>query len=361
MERLLSALREAALPAALVAGGIVLGLLVHFLSMLVVRRLTRNTRIEVMRSAVRNLRGPLRLLFPVMGVSLLITLSRIPPEILAVIHQVTGVVVILTVAWLLARGLQIVQDFLSTRYDTSADDNLRARKIHTQFRVLKRIAIILIMVVALAIILMSFQRVRQLGTTILASAGIAGLIVGFAAQRSLSTLLAGLQIALTQPIRIDDVVIVEGEWGRIEEITLTYVVVRIWDLRRLVVPSSYFLQHPFQNWTRVSAEMLGTVYIYVDYRMPVDALREELHRILQASEYWDGKVWNVQVTDSNERTVQMRAMMSAVDSPTLWNLRCQVREKLIDFVRQRYPESLPTLRVETPGPTPRGIAPQQRP
>jgi small-conductance mechanosensitive channel len=185
-----------------------------------------------------------------------------------------------------------------------------------------------------------------LGTAILASAGIVGLVIGFATQKTVSTVLAGLQIAITQPIRVDDVVIVESEWGRIEEITLTYVVVRLWDLRRLVVPIPYFIEKPFQNWTRVSADLLGTVFIYADYTLPVQRIREELHSILRASDLWDGRVWGLQVTGKTERAVELRALMSAPDASSAWDLRCKVREELLEFIQKNYPESLPRLRAE---------------
>jgi len=167
-----------------------------------------------------------------------------------------------------------------------------------------------------------------------------------AAQRTIATFIAGLQIAVTQPIRVDDVVIVENEWGRIEEITLTYVVVRIWDLRRLVVPITYFIEKPFQNWTRVTADILGTVFIYVDYTVPIESIRAELQRILKSSELWDGKVCVLQVTNTSERTVELRALMSAADASTAWSLRCQVREKMVDFIQKNYPDALPKLRAE---------------
>jgi small-conductance mechanosensitive channel len=187
--------------------------------------------------------------------------------------------------------------------------------------------------------------VRQFGASILASAGIAGIVVGFAAQRSIATLLAGFQIALTQPIRIDDVVIVEKEWGRIEDITLTYVVVRVWDLRRLVVPITYFIEQPFQNWTRSSADILGTVFLYVDYSVPLEPLRAEFTRILEHSRFWDGKVNVLQVTNAKEQTLEIRALASAADASLAWDLRCEIREKLITFVQQTFPDSLPRLRA----------------
>ncbi|MGB2599197.1 MAG: mechanosensitive ion channel domain-containing protein, partial [Candidatus Omnitrophota bacterium] len=200
-----------------------------------------------------------------------------------------------------------------------------------------------------ALVLMTFEKVRQLGTSLLASAGIIGVILGFAAQKTLGNFIAGLQIALAQPIRIDDVVIVEDEWGWIEEITLTYVIVRIWDLRRLVVPISYFIEKPFQNWTRISADILGSVFIYADYTVPVKELRSELTRILEESQHWDKKVNGLQVTNTTAQTVEIRALMSSVDSPTAWNLRCEVREKLLEFLQKRFPECLPRTRVELKG------------
>ena len=220
-----------------------------------------------------------------------------------------------------------------------------ARAIHTQVVVLRKVAVTTIGVFTAASMLMVFESVRQFGASILASAGIAGIIVGLAAQRSIATLLAGFQIAVTQPIRVDDVVIVENEWGRIEDITLTYVVVRVWDLRRLVLPITYFIERPFQNWTRSSADILGTVFLHVDYDVPLDALRGELTRILSESPYWDRKVNVLQVTDARERTLEIRALMSAADASLAWDLRCEVREKLVQFLQQHYPGSLPKVRA----------------
>ncbi|OYW74366.1 MAG: hypothetical protein B7Z37_18145 [Verrucomicrobia bacterium 12-59-8] len=193
--------------------------------------------------------------------------------------------------------------------------------------------------------LMVFDSVRQYGSSILASAGIAGLIVGVAAQRSIAGLLAGFQIAIAQPISIDDVVVVEGEWGRIEEITLTYVVVRIWYQRRLVLPINYFIEKPFQNWTRQTAEVPGTVFIQVDYSAPVGELRDELTRIVKASGHWDGRVVGLQVTDSLDSTLELRALASAADGSKARDLRCEIREKLVEYIRTNHPESLPRIRM----------------
>ena len=229
-----------------------------------------------------------------------------------------------------------------------------ARKVHTQVSILRRILSVGIIILALGAVLMHFDSFRQLGTGLLASAGVVGIIIGFAAQRTLGNLLAGFQIAITQPIRVDDVVVVEGEWGRIEEITLTYVVVRIWDLRRLVLPISYFIETPFQNWTRTSASILGTVFLHVDYTVPVDAVRTELQRLLEASSYWDGEVWRLHVTDTSERTVELRALMSAADSADAFELRAEIREKLIAFLQRTYPDALPRIRAEVEQPVPAG-------
>ena len=257
-----------------------------------------------------------------------------------------GLCLITATAWLLVNMTAVVEDFILSQYKVDVADNLQARKIQTQLQVFKRIVIVIIGILTLAAVLMTFEKVRQLGTSILASAGVVGIIVGVAAQRTLATFIAGLQIAVTQPIRLDDVVIVENEWGRIEEITLTYVVVKIWDLRRLIVPITYFIEKPFQNWTRVTSDILGTVFLYVDYSVPILAVRDELHRILKESELWDGKVWGLVPTNLTERTVELRALMSAQDASAAWNLRCTVREKLIEYVRNNYPEGLPKVRAE---------------
>ncbi|MFA5238722.1 MAG: mechanosensitive ion channel domain-containing protein [Phycisphaerae bacterium] len=269
----------------------------------------------------------------------------IPEEYIPVAKHILSFFFIGLVSLLLIRTVYILDGYILSRFDVTAKDNLRARKIHTQLAVLKRIVIIVVCILALGSMLMTFEKVRQLGTTILASAGIIGIIVGMAAQKTIGTFIAGLQIAFTQPIRLDDVVIVENEWGRIEEITLTYVVVKIWDQRRLIVPVTYFIEKPFQNWTRVTADLLGTVYIYVDYTVPLEAVRAELQKILKDSQLWDGKVCVLQVTNTSERTLELRALMSAPDASTAWTLRCRVREKIVEFIQKNYPDSLPKLRA----------------
>lgn len=267
------------------------------------------------------------------------------PALAEVVDHATSLLLIGVVAFVLFQIVDAAATFVLKPHRLDVADNLQARAIHTQVMVLKKVAVTIIGIFTLASMLMVFDSVRQFGASILASAGIAGIVVGLAAQRSIATLLAGFQIALTQPIRVDDVVIVENEWGRIEDITLTYVVVRIWDRRSLVVPITYFIERPFQNWTRPSADILGTVFLYVDYAAPIDRLRLELTRILNASRYWDGKVSALQVTDAKEQTLELRAMASAADASLAWDLRCEIREKLITFVQQNYPDSLPRIRA----------------
>jgi len=305
---------------------------------------------SLLASLVRAGRQPLRLLFGIVLVRLAFPLMAGPRELFVILDYACALASIASVAWLLIAATDIPVELVTSHYDIEAKDNLEARKVHTQIRFFGKLVKITVVVVALAFMLMMFPAVRHVGISILASAGVMGIIAGLAAQRSIANILVGIQIAVTQPFRVDDVVVVEGEWGWIEEITATYVVVRIWDLRRLVLPIIYFTEKPFQNWTRTSADLLGTVFLYVDYTVPVEAIRQELQRILQASSYWDGKAWGLQVTDISERTVTLRALMSAADSPTAWNLRCEVREKLVTYLQEHYPAALPKIRGELTAP-----------
>jgi small-conductance mechanosensitive channel len=287
-----------------------------------------------------------RLALPLVAIILYAPVLAVSPNLQALFSRVVSILLIGTVAVILLQLVDTLETLVLARYRIDVSDNLQARAVYTQVTVLKKVTVAVIVVFSAASMLMVFDSVRQFGTSILASAGIAGVIVGFAAQRSIATLVAGFQIAMTQPIRIDDVVIVEGEWGRIEDITLTYVVVRIWDLRRLVVPITYFIEQPFQNWTRSSANLLATVYLYTDYTVPLEPLRAELTRILEASSKWDHKVNVLQVTDAKERTIELRALASAADASMAWDLRCEVREKLVVFLQTHYPDSLPRVRAE---------------
>jgi len=291
-------------------------------------------------------KGPLRALLPAICLLIVLPAMRLPENYTAGFQKSLQVWIIIAGAWFLMRLIGLIKVLVLRRHKLTERDNLIARRIYTQFGVIERVLNVLILFLALAAVLLTFERVREIGFSLLASAGVVGVILGFAAQRSLSTLFAGIQIALSQPIRIDDVVIVENEWGWIEEITLTYVVVKIWDQRRLVVPISYFIEKPFQNWTRTSAELLGSVYLYADYSVPVQKIRKELENILRAAPQWDERVGTLQVTNANERTIELRALMSAQDSPSAWELRCQVREKLIEFMQRNFPKSLPHVRIE---------------
>lgn len=259
-------------------------------------------------------------------------------------HFIT-ILLIVTGTWVTINITAITRIIILSNYDVQQKNNLHARKMHTQLRIIERVIVFTIIFFAIASILMTFDSIRRIGISLFASAGVAGLILGLAAQKVIGSMLAGIQLAITQPIRIDDVVIVEKEWGWIEEITLTYVVIRLWDKRRLVVPSTYFIEQPFENWTRTSAQILGTVYIYTDYTMPIEPLRGVFEEILKQSGIWDGNVANVQVTNSTNHSLELRFLMSAVDSPTLWDLRVYAREKMVEFMQQNYPEKLPRARV----------------
>jgi small-conductance mechanosensitive channel len=268
----------------------------------------------------------------------------LPDRLKAGLEHFVTLCLIGSLGWLLTTLVEVVSTLITTRYSIAVADNLHARRIHTQTQVLQRIFVVCIVVVTIAVMLMTFPSARQIGTSVFASAGIAGVIVGMAARSTFASLIAGLQVAITQPIRIDDAVVVENEWGWIEEIESTFVVIRLWDLRRLIVPLSYFIEKPFQNWTRITAEIIGIVFIYVDYTLPVQPVREELRRVLKSSELWNGKTCVLQVTDFSETTMQLRCLMSANSSSIAFDLRCLVRERLIEFLQTNYPQCLPTRR-----------------
>ncbi len=287
-------------------------------------------------------------LFLIISIFLKYFLERynlIEPDYIDLFKTLGSVFLIISMAWILIASIRTIKRVFQEQFDISKEDNLRSRKFTTQFNIMEKIINFLIIIISIGLILMLFDDVRRIGISLFASAGIAGVIIGLAAQRIIGAVIAGIQIAITQPIRIDDVVIVENEWGRIEEITLTYVVINIWDKRRLVVPTTYFFDKPFQNWTRTTSEILGTVFIYTDYHVSFDALREELTRILNSTPLWDRKVNVLQVTDAKPNGVEIRALVSAKNSPVAWDLRVYVREKLIEFLQKNYPDSLPKTRI----------------
>jgi len=337
--------------AAIVGVMIVLALVAHVVIYFILTQVTRKTPGVADASLVKHTKAPARFVLILLAILLVVPSLPVAVEEAArqLIRHVLSLGLIVSITWLVIRGLGAIDDVILARYDLQVSDNLLARKVHTQTKVLSRTVMIVVGVIGVAAALMTFPSIRQLGASLLASAGLAGLVVGLAARPTLGNLVAGLQIALTQPIRLDDVVIVEGEWGRIEEITATYVVVRIWDQRRLIVPLEHFINNPFQNWTRISADILGTIFIYADYTVPVDAVRRELERIVKDHEKWDGRLCLLQITDTTERTMQMRALVSAADSGAAWDLRCHVREKMIEFLQREYPDSLPRVRAEMDG------------
>jgi small-conductance mechanosensitive channel len=307
---------------------------------------TRRPLVRTLSTALANhLWWPARALAVALVASLTVRNLSLAPWLQTLLDQVLGVALVATVAWAITGVSFALEDAALARYQTNVRDNLRARRIQTQVMVLRRLTVVVVSLLAVAVVLATFTNAGVLGTSLLASAGIAGVVVGVAARPIISNLLAGLQMLFSEPIRVDDVVVVEGQWGRVELITFTYVVVRIWDDRRLVLPISYFIDHPFENWTRRSANLLVTVLIATDYTVPVADVRAELRRILDRCPLWDRRTWNLQVTDAAPGHLELRALMSAPDAPTGWDLRCEVREKLVDYLRREHPHSLPRTRV----------------
>lgn len=288
----------------------------------------------------------LRILVPVIAIILMLPVIGLPAAYNGLIGKASSLLIIGAISWILFGTVDAVERFTLSKYDITVADNLQARKVYTQVKVITKTIYFIIGIISLASALMIFEEVRRVGTSILASAGVVGVILGFAAQKTIANLFAGFQLAMAQPIRLDDVVIVESEWGRVEEITLTYVVVHIWDDRRLIVPLSYFIEKPFQNWTRVSASLLGSVFLWVDFTMPVAELRRGVQEIVDGCKDWDRRYWNLQITDSNERAMQVRVLATAADSGKAWDLRCEIREKLIALVQSRHALSLPRLRAD---------------
>jgi small-conductance mechanosensitive channel len=310
-------------------------------------RAARRTASTVDESLLQHTRHPARLLVPLLALFIVVPLVAIDAGLGRTLRHLIGLGIIGCVSWTVVSVSWVVDDIVLARYRAGEADDLHARTVETQIAILRRLFVVAVAVITIAICLLTFPEAQSLGASILASAGVAGIVIGMAARPVLSNLLAGIQIALTQPIRLEDVVVIDGEWGRIEEITTTYVVVRIWDLRRLIVPLTAIIEQPVENWTRTKAEILGTVEVHADYRVPVDEVRAELKRVLDGSDLWDGSVWGLQVTASTERTMTLRALMSSADSSASWDLRCLVRERLIGYLQEHHPGALPRLRAET--------------
>ena len=339
---------------------VLLGLGILILVLWLIYRLTWVLQARLSRWAARSptrfysLLAPLigrslRMLIPVLGVILAVPLLPLPASYRLEMDRGISIMLIVVMALLFFQTVRTLETALLMRFDITAADNLRARKVYTQVHVIGRVIDVAITLVAVATILMLFSVVRQVGTSLLASAGIVGIVAGIAAQKTLANLLAGFQIALAQPMREDDVLVVEGAWGRVEEITLTYVVVHVWDDTRLVLPLSYFIEKPFQNWTRSSAQIMGQVHVWVDYSFPVEEGRKALKEIIETHPKWDRRFWNLQAVEADEKAMQLRILVTASNSSIAWDLRCDVREKFIAFIQQRHPESLPRVRAQLTG------------
>ena len=342
---MLPAARDWTAAAVLLVGAAIVALLLHAAILAFVRHALGERR-PFLRTVVRATKGPTRLALLLVALAIALPATPLTTDTQADLARLLALATICLLGWAAATVLHIAADLYLLRFRIDVADNLLARKHVTQVRVLLRALDVMIALVTIGFALMTFDAVRQFGVTLFASAGVAGIIAGLASRPVLTNFLAGVQIAVAQPIRIDDAIIVENEWGNVEEITFTYVVVRLWDWRRMVVPLSYFIEKPFQNWTRIGGELIGTVLLYVDPTAPVQKIREKLTEIAAQSKLWNGKVVNLQVTDCNETTIQLRALVSANSAGAVWDLRCEVREKLIDFLQREHPSALPRRRYE---------------
>jgi small-conductance mechanosensitive channel len=330
---------------ALIALAISGALIVHGIAVRIVRRAVSAAH-PVLRSVLLRTIGPTRLALVVFACGMALRAAPFQAQTTELLAQFLVVAFIALIGWILITAVRIATDLYLRRFQIDSEDNFLARKHVTQMRILQRAVDIVIVVIAVGLALMTFESVRQFGISLFASAGVAGIAVGLAARPLLANLVAGIQIAVTQPIRIGDAVLVENEWGWIDDITSTYVVIKLWDWRRLIVPLAYFIEKPFQNWTRDSAAIIGSVFVHVDYTVPVDRVREKLEQICRESKLWDGRVVNLQVTDAKTGTVELRALVSARTSPASWDLRCEVREKLIGWLQKEHPGALPRQRIE---------------
>lgn len=331
---------------AIAVGAVLLGLLLHRMAMLVARKAAARTPSSSDDLIVERLAQPLRWIVCAVALTAVLPALRLNATATDLWQRVFGLGVPALIGWLLIAVLNAVQDVLIARTDISVENNLRARRRRTRAGILHRITVFLVLVVTLCMMLISIPSVRTIGVTLIASAGLAALAVGAAAQPALKNLIAGIQMAFTEPIRIDDVVVLDNEWGRIEEIRLTYVIIRIWDDRRLVVPVSRFLEQPFQNWTRESAQLLGNIVLYLDPTADIARLRAHLAVVIAACPLWDRRFHNLQVTDMKADMIEVRALMTAKDGPTAFDLRCAMREALLAFIAAEMPEALLRRRYE---------------
>ncbi len=333
-----------ALSAGVLVGAAIAALLLYSGVLALIRRAMGERR-PFLRTVLGATKGPIRLGLLLIALAIALPATPLGAGTTEILARLLGLATICLLGWTAITVLHIAADLYLMRVRLDVEDNLLARKHVTQVRVLVRVLDVVMVLVTVGCALMAFDAVRQFGVTLFASAGVTGIIAGLAARPVLSNFLAGVQLAVAQPIRID-AVIVENESGNIEEITFSYVVVKLWDLRRLVVPLSYFIEKPFQNWTRTGGELIGSVFLYVDHTAPVDAIRKKLTEIVAQSKLWNGKVVSLQVSDCKETTIKLRALVSANNASATWDLRCEVREKLIDFLQREYPSALPRRRYE---------------
>jgi small-conductance mechanosensitive channel len=331
----------------LVVVAVIFGLLVHRIGRLVIWRLIGD-RHPIATQLLKRISGPTQLALCLAAVAIVLPFAPLEDPWRGDLSHGFAVAVIALIGWISIRAVDIAAARYLQRFRLDSDDNLLARKHVTQVRVFKRVLDTLVIIFAVSTALMTFESVRQYGVSLFASAGAAGLVVGLAARPLLSNLIAGVQIAITQPIRIEDAVIVENEWGWIEDIASTYVVVRLWDWRRMVVPLSYFIEKPFQNWTREGQSLIGTIIFHLDFGADVTRIRRKLEQAARESRLWDGEVINLQVVDTHPRSMELRALVSARNAPQSWDLRCEIREKLLAFIRDEMPEAFPRDRSFAP-------------
>jgi small-conductance mechanosensitive channel len=327
---------------------VAIGFVLQSVAVRLVTQLLTHEKFGVPKFFLR-VRRMVRFAIVIFAAALAFPIIPMAPELNDMLHSVLIAATIVLIGWIAVIAANSAADHYIGRLRIDVADNLHARKAATQMRILKRAVDTLLILLTIAFALMSFPSVREFGVTLFASAGAAGLIVGLAARPLLENLFAGMQLAMTQPIRIDDVLVVQGQWGWVEEINSTYVVMRIWDWRRFILPLSYFLQNPFENWTRTGAAIIGSVIICLDYTAPIEAIRAKATEIVKASKRWDGNVVNLQVTDAKSDTIEVRILMTAADSPTVWDLRCEVREKILAFIQSEYPGALPRQRAVLAG------------
>ncbi|HEY8721468.1 mechanosensitive ion channel family protein [Pengzhenrongella sp.] len=340
-------------PIAAVAGGVVVAFVLATLISALVRAAARRSNLAM--DVLKRVRRPMRVVLVIVGVWIALRLSTKSADWRIAVEHALLIALIVAAAWLIGALAFVAEDAALNRYRLDVPDNRRARRARTQIAVLRRLTVALLAICAAAGVLMTFPSARAAGASVFASAGVISIVAGLAAQSSLANVFAGLQLAFTDAIRLDDVVVVDGEWGRIEEITMTYIVVHLWDDRRLIVPSTFFTSTPFENWTRRDSNMLGTVELDVDWEVPVAAMRDELKRLLEESDLWDERVGILQVTDAVGGQVQVRALASAVDAPSIFDLRCYVREGLVDWLQREAPYALPRTRLEGGGGAPGAV------